>query len=85
MHLKQHTDAWPPIFAATTSSQQIMKNDQTPEEHRFVFDYGLCNFKEGPPADDEDKIDGQIIFVHGTIKYLACRFKIDKITKHNIF
>ena len=50
-----------------------MRKDLTPEERQLVLDYGLRNLKRGPDGDYE--IDGQLVLVCGTVKYLVSRFK----------
>ena len=46
-----------------------MRRDLTPEDLQLVLDYGLQNLKRGP--DGDNKFDGQLVLVRGTIKYLA--------------
>ena len=43
-----------------------------------MLHYGLRNLKRAPNGDDE--IDGWLVLVHGTVKYLAGLFKVDKTT-----
>ena len=59
-----------------------MRKDLTPEEHQLVLDYSLQNLQKGPDGGDE--IDGRLILVHGTIKFLAGQFKVDKTTIQRI-
>ena len=55
-----------------------MRKDLTPEERQLVLDYGLQNLQKGPDGGDE--IDGRLILVHGTVKFLEGQFKVDKTT-----
>ena len=55
-----------------------MRRDLTPEDLQLVLDYGLQNLNRGP--DGDNKIDGQLVLVHGTSNYLVARFKVDKTT-----
>ena len=49
-----------------------------------MLDYGgLQNLQKGPDGGDE--IDGQLILVRGTVKFLAGRFKVDKTTIQRIW
>jgi hypothetical protein len=48
-----------------------------------VLDYGLRNLQKGPDGGDE--IDGWLILVRGTVKFLAGWFKVDKTTIQNIW
>ena len=60
-----------------------MRKDLTPEERQLMLDYGLRNLQKGPDGGDE--IDGQLILVRGTVKFLAGRFKVDKTTIQRIW
>ena len=55
-----------------------MRRDLTPEDLQLVLDYGLQNLNRGP--DGDNKIDGQLVLVHGTSNYLVAWFKVDKTT-----
>ena len=44
-----------------------------------MLDYGLRNLQKGPEGGG-DEIDGWLVLVHGTVKYLAGQFKVDKAT-----
>ena len=59
------------------------RKDLTPEERRLLLGYGLQNLQKGPDRGG-DEIDGKLIFVHGTIKYLAGLFKVEKTTIQTI-
>ena len=54
------------------------RKDITPEDGQLVLDHGLRNLKRGPDGDYE--IDGQLVLVRGTVKYLVSGFKVDKTT-----
>ena len=61
-----------------------MRKDLTPEERQLVLDYGLRNLQKGPDGGG-DEIDGRLILVRGTVKFLAGRFKVDKTTIQRIW
>ena len=48
-----------------------------------MLDYGLRNLPKGPDGGDE--IDGRLILVRGTIKFLVGQFKVDKTTIQSIW
>ena len=68
----------PPFFLPPPLLNKHMRKDLTPEERQLVLDYGLRNLQKGPDGGDE--IDGRLILVRGTVKFLAGRFKVDKTT-----
>ena len=68
----------PPFFLSPPLLNKHMRKDLTPEERQLVLDYGLQNLQKGPDGGDE--IDGRLILVHGTVKFLAGQFKVDKTT-----
>ena len=57
-----------------SSSPRAVLKDLTPEDHQLVLDYGLQNLQRGPNGDD--KIDGRLVLVCGTVQYLAGWFKV---------
>ena len=59
------------------------RRDLTLEDRQLVLDYGLWILKRGPDGGNE--IDGQLVLVRGTVKYLAGRFKVDKTTLQRIW
>ena len=62
----------PPFFLPPPLLNKHMRNDLlTPEERQLVLDYGLRNLQKGPDGGDE--IDGWLILVRGTVKFLAGR------------
>ena len=64
-----------PFFALLPSLlNKHMRKDLTPEDHQLVLDYGLQNLQRGPNGDD--KIDGRLVLVCGTVQYLAGWFKV---------
>ena len=60
-----------------------MRKDLTTEERQLVLDYGLRNLQKGP--DGGDQIDGWLILVRGTVKFLVVWFKVDKTTIQRIW
>ena len=64
-------------------NKHIRKDLTRPEERQLVLDYGLRNLQKGPDGGDE--IDGWLILVRGTVKFLAGWFKVDKPTIQRIW
>ena len=62
-----------PPFLLPPLLNKNMRKDLTPEDGQLVLDNGLRNLKRGPDGDYE--IDGQLVLVRGTVKYLVSRFK----------
>ena len=73
----------PPFFLATTSSQQAHEKGSNTTRVSTYFGLWSAEPQKGP--DGEDKIDGQLVLVLGTIKYLAGLFKVDKELYHDVF
>ena len=73
----------PPFFLPPPLLNKHMRKDLTPEECQLVLDYGLRNLQKGPGGGDE--IDGWLILVCGTVKFLVGWFKVDKTTIQRIW
>ena len=69
--------------ASRAKSRCHMRRDLTPEDRQLVLDYGLRKLKNDL-METMSEIDGQLLLVHGTVKYLAGRFKVDKTTTQRI-
>ena len=66
----------PPFFLPPPLLNKHMRKDLTPEERQLVLDYGWRNLQKGPDGGDE--IDGRLIFVCETFKFLGGQLKVDK-------
>ena len=73
----------PPFFLPPPLLNKHMRKDLTPEERQLKLDYGLRNLQKGPGGGDE--IDGWLILVCGTVKFLVGWFKVDKTTIQRIW
>ena len=73
----------PPFFLPPPFLNKHMRKDLTPNERQLVLDYGLRNLQKGP--DGGDQIDGWLILVRGTVKFLVVWFKVDKTTIQRIW
>ena len=82
-HLERNADDWPPFFLPPPLLNKHMRKHLTPEERQLVLDYGLQNLQKGPDGGDE--IDGRLILVRGTVKFLVVWFKVDKTTIQRIW
>ena len=71
-----------PVFATIYSQQADAKGSNT-RRPSACFVYGLQNFKRGQIGDE--KIDGWLVLVHGTVKYLVGRFNVDTSTRQRIW
>ena len=73
----------PPFFLLPPLLNKQRRKDLTPEERQLVLDYDLQNLQKGP--DEGDEIDGCVVLLHGTVKFLVGQFKVDKTTIQSIW